>query len=90
MGAAYILASELNVSNGDHLIAFRRYRQRLSQLITTKQRSAERLGLWFAPATTLGLFVRNQVTRLMSWPAMARWMGRKILDDNFDLPDYPC
>ena len=90
MGAAYILAGELKVSGGDYSVAFRRYRGRLSRLIAAKQRSAERLGLWFAPATSPGLFVRNQVTRLMSWPFMARWMGRKILDDNFDLPDYSC
>ena len=76
------------MSNGDHLI--HRYRQRLSRLINAKQRSAERLGLWFTPATGFGLFVRNQATRLMSWPAMARWMGRKMLADNFDLPYYAC
>ena len=90
MGAAYILASELKLSRDDYSIGFGRYRQRLSRLIAAKQRSAERLGLWFAPATDLGLFVRNQVTRLMAWAPMARWMGRKIMDDNFALPEYPC
>ena len=88
MGAAYILAGELKACGGDHAPAFHQYQERLSQFIGSKQQAAEKFGLWFAPATQPGLFVRNQLTRLASWPLLARWMGSWMLADHFDLPQY--
>jgi 2-polyprenyl-6-methoxyphenol hydroxylase-like FAD-dependent oxidoreductase len=88
MTEAYVLAGELQAARGDHATAFRRYEERLAPLLRTKQHSARRLASAFAPKTRLGVFLRNQATRLLAVPALAeRLVGRDLRDD-FELPDY--
>ncbi|MPZ40157.1 MAG: FAD-binding domain [Rhizobiales bacterium] len=88
MAGAYVLAGELHRMQADHEAAFRNYDQSLRSYIDYKQRSALRLGHWFAPKTRAGVLVRNQITRMMSWP----WIGRRflgsMLGESFRLPTY--
>lgn len=88
MLGAYVLAGELTRTGGDHALAFRCYEQRLRPFIESKQRGALRLGSWFAPKTPFGLFVRNQITRMMSVPLIGNWMIARTVADRFVLPDY--
>lgn len=88
MAGAYTLAGELHRMGADYRAAFRNYEQVLRPLIETKQRSALRLGHWFAPRTRMGLLARNQITRLMSWPWIGRWITGSMIEDRFRLPAY--
>jgi 2-polyprenyl-6-methoxyphenol hydroxylase-like FAD-dependent oxidoreductase len=86
MAAAYVLAGEL-AENGVEK-GFGRYEQRLREFIAGKQDAAQRFAGSFAPATRLGLFVRDQVTRLFRIPFVAdAVLGRGVLD-RFELPEY--
>ena len=49
MTEAYVLAGELQASQGDHVAAFRRYEERLAPLLRTKQQSARRFALRPSP-----------------------------------------
>jgi 2-polyprenyl-6-methoxyphenol hydroxylase-like FAD-dependent oxidoreductase len=88
MGAAYVLAGELMRSDGNHERAFRRYEDMFRPFAERKQDGATLLGSWFAPKTRLGVFVRNQATRLMNVPPIGRWTVGRMVADRFPLPDY--
>jgi 2-polyprenyl-6-methoxyphenol hydroxylase-like FAD-dependent oxidoreductase len=87
MAGAYILAGELTVAS-DPLQALLAYERRLRSFIERKQRAALRLGSWFAPRSSLGLYVRNQVTRLAGWPGLSRLIVAPLLHDALSLPAY--
>lgn len=88
MVEAYVLAGELKAAAGDPGRAFERYESRLQPLLASKQQAGRRFAGSFAPKTALSLFVRNQVSRLMSFPAVARLAIGRSLTDRFPLPDY--
>jgi 2-polyprenyl-6-methoxyphenol hydroxylase-like FAD-dependent oxidoreductase len=88
MGAACILAGELNKAEGDYRVAFKVYENMLQPVLAGKQRSAERFAGSFAPKTRWGIFVRNQVTRLMAQPFVAKFAMRGLLTDPLTLPRY--
>ncbi len=88
MVGAYVLAGELKLAAGDHTRAFSRYHERLAPLLAQKQRSAEKFANSFAPRTKVGLFLRNQVTRLLSIPLVADLTLGRDLKDDIELPDY--
>ena len=54
MTAAYVLAEELDMANGDDQAAFRRYEKRLRPYIVGKQNAAMRFASSFAPKTRSG------------------------------------
>ncbi|HEX9881796.1 MAG TPA: FAD-binding domain [Hyphomicrobium sp.] len=88
MGAAYALAGELGRADAGSPAAFQRYEALLRPLIATKQKAALQFASGFAPKTRWGLFVRNQVTKAMALPFVAKLaMGSSLLD-RIDLPDY--
>ena len=88
MTGAYILAGELMMAGGDHRTAFRRYQDLFLPFIRRKQRAAERFARSFVPRTKLGIFVRNQLTRLMAIPPVARLTIGPLLSDPLILPAY--
>jgi 2-polyprenyl-6-methoxyphenol hydroxylase-like FAD-dependent oxidoreductase len=88
MTAAYVLAGELARARGDHRKAFARYEAMLREFLDGKQASAQRFAGSFLPQTRLGIFLRNQVTKLFGLPAVANYvLGRGLLD-RLALPDY--
>jgi 2-polyprenyl-6-methoxyphenol hydroxylase-like FAD-dependent oxidoreductase len=88
MLGAYVLAGELKRAEGDIARALRCYEQRLRPFVEAKQQGAPRLGGWFAPRTSIGLFVRNQLTRLMAVPLIGKRIIANTVADKFSLPDY--
>jgi 2-polyprenyl-6-methoxyphenol hydroxylase-like FAD-dependent oxidoreductase len=85
MAGAYILARELDHSGGNHARAFAAYEQGFRPFIERKQKSARALARSFAPKTSLGLFVRDQVLRLTAIPAVAEFLMRRFVADRFVL-----
>jgi 2-polyprenyl-6-methoxyphenol hydroxylase-like FAD-dependent oxidoreductase len=88
MVAAYILAGELKRSNGRHEEAFARYQRRLAKFIARKQKGAVRLAPFFAPPSRFGMFMRNQVMKLMAIPFITDLAVGRELRDEIELPEY--
>lgn len=88
MAGAYLLAGELAAAGSDPMAAFARYEERFRAFVEKKQRAAVRTGSWFAPKTRLGLWTRNQLTRLMSLGALGGKLASAFVGDKFALPDY--
>lgn len=88
MIGSMVLAGELKLAGGDHRAAFARYEERLRPFMEGKQHAAERFASSFAPRTSLGLAVRNQLTKLLSLPFVAELAIGRGLRDGIELPDY--
>jgi 2-polyprenyl-6-methoxyphenol hydroxylase-like FAD-dependent oxidoreductase len=88
MTAAYLLAGELKRAQGDYRAAFERYQALFAPFVARKQEAALRFAGAFAPRSALGLFVRNQVMKLMSIPWIANLAAGRDLADKLALPDY--
>ena len=88
MAEAYVLAGELKRADGDHEIAFANYERTLHPVIETKQRAAQKFAKSFAPKTQAGIFLRNQVTRLMRIPFVADLAMGNMFKDSLSLPQY--
>ncbi|MGO9049282.1 MAG: FAD-binding domain [Xanthobacteraceae bacterium] len=89
MTAAYILAGEIAVAQGDYQSAFSRYESVLRQFIDSKQRAAEQFAGSFAPKTRLGLSIRNQLSKAFVLPFVAELLIGRDLLDRLTLPSYP-
>jgi 2-polyprenyl-6-methoxyphenol hydroxylase-like FAD-dependent oxidoreductase len=88
MTAAYVLAGELASAGGRHEEAFANYERRLRSYIESKRRNAQRFAAAFAPRTSLGLFVRNQVIKTFATPGLARLAIGTDIADAIQLPNY--
>jgi 2-polyprenyl-6-methoxyphenol hydroxylase-like FAD-dependent oxidoreductase len=88
MLAAYVLAGELSKENNSIEEAFKRYERVLRLFIGGKQVAAERFAGSFAPKTRLGLFLRNQATKIFSLPLVPRLVMKSTLIDRIELPSY--
>jgi 2-polyprenyl-6-methoxyphenol hydroxylase-like FAD-dependent oxidoreductase len=89
MTGAYVLAGELAKTSGRHLGAYANYENVLRSFIDAKQRGAERFAGVFAPKTTWGLFLRNQVIRASTIPGIAHLVFGRDIVDSLQLPGYP-
>lgn len=85
MAEAYILAGELRACRGDHLHAFTRYERRMMPLLVRKQASARTFASSLVPSTTVGIGLRNLVTRLFHLPYVADLFIGRALRDEFTL-----
>lgn len=88
MVQAYILAGELNRAGADHREAFRSYERRLRPIVESRQRSARAFATTFAPKTALGLWTRNQASKLLNIPWLADWVVRSEFSDDIALPEF--
>lgn len=88
MAEAYVLAGEINRADNDFRRAFRCHEQRLRRFLQKKQYLARKFAAAFAPSTCLGIWVRNQVTKLMAIPAVADYFIGRDLQDDLELPNY--
>jgi 2-polyprenyl-6-methoxyphenol hydroxylase-like FAD-dependent oxidoreductase len=88
MVGAYVLAGELARARDDFGTAFMAYESRLRRFVEGKQKAAGTFAGSFVPKTRLGVWVRRQATRLMTFDRVANlFIGRSLRDD-FALPDY--
>lgn len=85
MGGAYVLAHML-AKHDDHTTAFAAYEKYYRPLMERKQKSAVSFASSFAPKTRLGLWFRNQATKLFVIPFLANLLLGSGLKDNFTLP----
>ncbi|HEX3695516.1 MAG TPA: FAD-binding domain [Polyangia bacterium] len=67
--------------------AFAAYERALRPFMLHKQDAAAGFAVAFAPRTRLGIFLRNQVTKLMALPYVAKLAFGSSLLDKIDLPD---
>ena len=89
MTAAYVLAHELGMANGDYQVAFRRYEDLLRSYIVGKQNAAVRFASSFAPKTRLGLVIRHLVMSTFRIPMIAKFaIGGDLFADQLKLPQY--
>ncbi|MBV8681868.1 MAG: FAD-binding domain [Caulobacteraceae bacterium] len=88
MTEAYVLAGELERARGDPVAASKAYEARLRAFIERKQQSARNFAGYFAPRTSLGVWLRNASTHLMGIPFLADAMILGDIRDDFELPDY--
>ncbi len=88
MVEAYVLAGELNRAGTDYRFAFESQERLLRGFIEGKQASARRFAATFAPTTALGVWARNQATKLLAVPWLSQRIWRRELDDAFTLPQY--
>jgi 2-polyprenyl-6-methoxyphenol hydroxylase-like FAD-dependent oxidoreductase len=84
---AYVLAGELACAARPE-DAFIRYERFLRPFMLEKQAAAVSFADSFAPKTRFGLFVRNQVTRALAFPYVAKLVMGSSLLDRISLPDY--
>ncbi len=85
---AYVLAGELRQVDGDPSAALARYEDRLLPFLRKKQQAAAAFASSFAPASGLGIALRNLATRLMGIPFFAERLMGHMLRDDIELPDY--
>ena len=88
MTEAYVLAGELHKAQGDFEKAFANYQMLLQPFLLEKQQSALSFANFFAPKSSLSLWMRNMGIRLSNIPLFANMILKNSLSDNFDLPEY--
>jgi 2-polyprenyl-6-methoxyphenol hydroxylase-like FAD-dependent oxidoreductase len=85
---AYVLAGELHRADGDCARALAAYEDRLRAFVSGKQKGATLFRGFFAPATDLGLMVRNLGVHVFALPVFGRRFWARTLHDDFTLPEY--
>lgn len=88
MAAAYILAGELKKADGDYQAAFHAYQQMLQPIMAKKQRAARSFARSFAPRTSFGIYLRNQITHIMTRPLTVKLFMGALLNEPLALPLY--
>lgn len=88
MTEAYVLAGELHKANGDYPAAFAAYESNLRPFLEQKQKSARNFASSFVPKSDLGIWLRNQATKLMGIPGVSGLLLSASLSDDFELPEY--
>ena len=86
---AYVLASEIATAP-DHRVAFQRYEALMRPYATGCQKGAMRAGMFFAPRTAWGLWIRNAAHWVLAKPRFVKWFERMAKADaeSFVLPEY--
>ena len=88
MVGAYILAGELKLANGDYKSAFAEYENVFKPFIDKKQKSAQSFAKSFVPKSNFGIWLRNQVFKLMSFPLLTNILFNQFKDKGLNLKDY--
>jgi len=88
MVGAYILAGELKLANGNYKPAFAQYENIFKPFIYKKQKSAQSFAKSFVPKSNFGIWLRNQVFKLMSFPLLTNMLFNQFKDKELKLKDY--
>ncbi len=83
---AYVLASELDRTGGDHRAAFAGYERQLLPMVRAKQDAAIGLGDFFAPRDRWRLLVRTAAMGVLGIPPIAKLLVGRSLRDPIRLP----
>jgi 2-polyprenyl-6-methoxyphenol hydroxylase-like FAD-dependent oxidoreductase len=89
--AAYVLAGELALADGDHRTAFAEYESRIRDFARGCQKISGNAGPFFAPATERGIRGRDLMYRLLSSRLLAGFF-KKLSEKaatGIELRDYP-
>lgn len=91
LAGAYTLAGELMRADGDFARAFAAYEEKLRPFVAEKQKNPER-STRYIPGSPSGLWVLQQVIRLLSLPGVSKLLFRAtyghLIQDSFKLTDY--
>lgn len=85
---AYILAGELKQANGNYKIAFEQYQNIFKPFMNIKQKSAQSFAKSFVPKSNFGIWIRNNVFRLMSFPFISNLFLNQLKDNELTLKEY--
>ncbi|MGW1676644.1 FAD-dependent monooxygenase [Saccharopolyspora sp. NPDC002376] len=87
---AYVLARELHAANGDHLAAFRGYEREMRNFVALNQKIATDGAKMLIPKTGAGLWLRNQMFRLLPYLPKTATLSKNIerAANAIDLPDH--
>jgi 2-polyprenyl-6-methoxyphenol hydroxylase-like FAD-dependent oxidoreductase len=77
VAAAYVLAEELEKQRNVGA-AMLRYQYRVQPAIERQQRAAFRMARWFVPSTSLGIRLRDAITRAAIWPSVGFVMRHRM------------
>ena len=88
MVGAYILAGELKLANGNYKYAFAEYEKIFKPFIDKKQKSAQTFAKTFVPKSNLGIWLRNQAFKLMSFPFLTNILFKQFKDTGLMLKNY--
>jgi 2-polyprenyl-6-methoxyphenol hydroxylase-like FAD-dependent oxidoreductase len=88
---AYVLAGELAAAGGDHRIAFAEYDKEMRDYVTRNRKRAASSASGFAPRTRRGIWMRNQLMRLLPHlPGASKMMsGIHKAANSITLKPYP-
>ncbi|MGP4017996.1 FAD-dependent monooxygenase [Saccharopolyspora sp. 5N708] len=78
MVGAYLLAGELFAAGGDHHVAFRRYQAEMRNYVALNQKMATDGAKTLIPKTRSGLWLRNQLFRLLPYLPKANTLSKDI------------
>lgn len=84
---AYVLASELARTGGDHRAAFTGYERQLLPMVRAKQDAAIGLADFFAPRDPRRLWLRSAAMAVLGLPPIAKLLVGRSLRDPIRLPD---
>ncbi|HKS47283.1 MAG TPA: FAD-dependent monooxygenase [Amycolatopsis sp.] len=79
MAAAYVLAGELAEAGGDHRVAFPRYEREVRPGAEAGLKQAKNTGPFLAPKTAKGIWLRNQMHRLLASKMMVAQLDKMAL-----------
>jgi 2-polyprenyl-6-methoxyphenol hydroxylase-like FAD-dependent oxidoreductase len=88
MVGAYILAGELKLANGNYKTAYEEYEKLLKPFMEKKQKSAQAFAKSFVPKSNFGIWLRNQVFKLMSISLIANIVFKQSKDKGLNLKEY--
>ena len=73
MGAAYVMAQELDAHPGDTRAALASYEARIKPAVAKKQKAGRNMARWFVPESTARMAVRDMVLRASS-SSLGGWL----------------
>jgi 2-polyprenyl-6-methoxyphenol hydroxylase-like FAD-dependent oxidoreductase len=88
MVGAYMLAGELKLAHGDYKMAFAEYEKSFRPFMDKKQKSAQSFAKSFVPKSYFGIWLRNQLFKLMSVPPFTNLLFSQFKDKGLNLKNY--
>ncbi|HET6500973.1 MAG TPA: FAD-dependent monooxygenase [Amycolatopsis sp.] len=88
--AAYVLAGELAAVDGDHRVAFARYEAEVRRGAEAGLKQAKNAGRFLAPRTPKGIWLRNQIHRVLASKMLVRSLDKMAMKaaNSLILKDY--